>query len=66
MAHPLYPNRRAVDFLSSGLPRLEKWHGIPYTELSDQDAPELECLRLKWICEKIANFPREKFKARTI
>jgi hypothetical protein len=46
--------------------RLEKWHGIPYTEVSDQDAPELECLRLKWICEKIANFSREKFKARTI
>jgi hypothetical protein len=53
-----------VDFLSSWLLRLEKWEGIPYTQPSVQDQSELECLRRKSICEKIANFPREKFKAR--
>jgi hypothetical protein len=44
--------------------RLEKHPGITYTEISNRDAPELECLRLKLSFEKIAKFPRESFKAR--
>jgi hypothetical protein len=56
----------SVDFLSCGLLRLEKWVGIPYTEFSVQDQPELECLRRRSVYEKIANFSRKKFKARTI
>jgi len=43
--------------------RLEKQGRITYTEVSDHDDLELECPRLKSICEKIANFPLEWFKA---
>jgi hypothetical protein len=43
--------------------RLEKQLGVIYTEISDGDVAELECLRLKSSSEKIAKFPRESFKA---
>jgi len=46
-----------------GVRRLEKQPGITYTEISRQDEPELECLRLKLNLEKITDFPRETFKA---
>jgi hypothetical protein len=41
--------------------RLEKQGEFTYTEFTNRNKLELECLRLKRICEKTTNFPREQF-----